>query len=126
MTKERKPYPSDVTDDEWNFCVAYLTLMKEDAPQREHALRELFNGLRWLVRTGSPWRLMPALPSAMLPRRPVMPPLKRPTLSVMLLRMRLTLPSRRPTRLRKLWMLLRRSSNSWSGTGLSLLHRATG
>src|SRR5262249_1527473 len=37
----------------------YLTLMKEDAPQREHALRELFNGLRWLVRTGSPWRLMP-------------------------------------------------------------------
>jgi transposase len=59
MTRERKPYPSDVTDDEWNFCVAYLTLMKEDAPQREHALRELFNGLRWLVRTGSPWRLMP-------------------------------------------------------------------
>lgn len=58
MTNERKPYPSDVTDDEWNFCVAYLTLMKEDAPQREHVLRELFNGLRWLVRTGSPWRLM--------------------------------------------------------------------
>ena len=58
MTNERKPYPSDVTDDEWNFCVPYLTLMKEDAPQREHALRELFNGLRWLVRTGSPWRLM--------------------------------------------------------------------
>ena len=58
MTNERKPYPSDVTDDEWNFCVAYLTLMKEDAPQREHALRELFNGLRWLVRTGSPWRMM--------------------------------------------------------------------
>ena len=33
--------------------------MKADAPQREHALRELFNGLRWLARTGSPWRLMP-------------------------------------------------------------------
>lgn len=59
MTNERKPYPSDVTEDEWSFCVPYLTLMKEDAPQREHALRELFNGLRWLVRTGSPWRLMP-------------------------------------------------------------------
>jgi transposase len=59
MTNERKPYPSDVTNDEWNFCVPYLTLMKEDAPQREYALRELFNGLRWLIRTGSPWRLMP-------------------------------------------------------------------
>jgi transposase len=59
MTNERRAYPSDVSDDEWSFCVSYLTLMKEDAPQREHALRELFNGLRWLARTGSPWRLMP-------------------------------------------------------------------
>ena len=55
----RKPYPSDVTDDEWAFVASYLTLMKEDAPQREHDLREVFNGLRWIVRTGSQWRLMP-------------------------------------------------------------------
>lgn len=59
MTNERKPYPGDVTDEEWNFCVPYLSLMKEDAPQREYTLRELFNGLRWLLRTGSPWRMMP-------------------------------------------------------------------
>ena len=26
----------------------YLTLMKEDAPQREHSLREVFNALRWI------------------------------------------------------------------------------
>lgn len=54
-----KPYPSDVTDDEWAFVAPYLTLMKEDAPQREHALREVFNGLRWIVRTGAQWRMMP-------------------------------------------------------------------
>lgn len=59
MTNERKAYPSDVSDEEWFFCVPYLTLMRADAPQREHSLRELFNGLRWLARTGSPWRLMP-------------------------------------------------------------------
>jgi len=59
MTNERKAYPSDVSNEEWHFCVPYLTLMKADAPQREHSLRELFNGLRWLARTGSPWRLMP-------------------------------------------------------------------
>ena len=59
MTKTRKSYPSDVSDDEWAFCAPYLTLMKEDAPQREHSLRELFNALRWLVRAGCPWRLMP-------------------------------------------------------------------
>ena len=56
---ERQPYPSDVTDDEWAFVVPYLTLMHERAPQREHPLREVFNGLRWLVRTGARWRMMP-------------------------------------------------------------------
>lgn len=55
----RKGYPSDVTDDEWAFVAPYLTLMKEDAPQREHDLREVFNGLRWIVRTGAQWRMMP-------------------------------------------------------------------
>ncbi len=55
----RKPYPSDVTDEEWAFVAPYLILMREDAPQREHDLREVFNGLRWIVRTGSQWRLMP-------------------------------------------------------------------
>src|SRR6187402_229160 len=55
----RKPYPSDVSDDEWAFVAPYLTLMREDAPQREHPLREVFNGLRWIVRAGAPWRLLP-------------------------------------------------------------------
>ena len=56
---ERKPYPSDVNDDEWAFAAPYLTLMTEDAPQRDYPLREAFNGLRWMVRTGAPWRMMP-------------------------------------------------------------------
>src|SRR5215204_5890090 len=56
----RKPYPSDVSDEEWHFVAPYLALVREDAPQREYdLLRELFNGLRWVVRTGSPWRYMP-------------------------------------------------------------------
>ena len=58
-TQPRRPYPSDVTDDEWAFVASYLTLMKEDAPQREHRLREVCNGLRWFVRAGAPWRMMP-------------------------------------------------------------------
>jgi transposase len=33
--------------------------MTEAAPQREHSLREVFNGLRYIVRTGSQWRFMP-------------------------------------------------------------------
>ena len=57
--EERKAYPSDVSDDEWAFVAPYLTLMTEEAPQREHSLREVFNGLRWIVRAGAPWRMMP-------------------------------------------------------------------
>jgi transposase len=55
----RKPYPSDVTDDEWDFVAPYLTLMTADAPQREHDLREVFNGMRYVVRGGQAWRMMP-------------------------------------------------------------------
>ncbi|MGA7608440.1 MAG: IS5/IS1182 family transposase, partial [Anaerolineales bacterium] len=39
---EKRRYPSDVTDDEWAFIAPYLTLMKEEAPQREYSLREVF------------------------------------------------------------------------------------
>jgi transposase len=56
---DRKGYPSDVSDDESAFVAPYLTLMREDAPQREHTLREVFNGLRYIVRTGMQWRMMP-------------------------------------------------------------------
>jgi transposase len=55
----RKPYPSDVTDEEWDFVAPYLTLMTEEAPQRGHDLREVFNGMRYVVRGGLAWRMIP-------------------------------------------------------------------
>ena len=55
----RKPYPSDVSDEEWAFVAPYLTLLPLDVPQREHDLREVFNALRYLVRAGCPWRMLP-------------------------------------------------------------------
>jgi len=48
-----------VSDEEWLFVAPYLTLMREDAPQREYALRDVFDGLRWIVRAGAAWRMMP-------------------------------------------------------------------
>jgi len=60
MTREkRKPYPTDVSDEEWSFAAPYLTLMDEGAPQRKYELREMFNALRWMVRAGAPWRIAP-------------------------------------------------------------------
>ncbi len=48
----RKPYPSDVSDEEWSLVAPCLLLQREDAGQREH-------DLRYIVKTGAPWRWMP-------------------------------------------------------------------
>jgi transposase len=59
METRRKRYPSDVSDDEWAFVAPYLTLLPLDAKQREHDLKEVFNALRFIVKTGMQWRMMP-------------------------------------------------------------------
>ncbi len=55
----RKPYLTDVSDEEWAFVAPYLALVREDAAQRGHNLREVFDALRWIVRAGAPWRMLP-------------------------------------------------------------------
>lgn len=59
MTTSRKPYDTDVSDAEWAFVAPYLTLLPIDAGQRRHDLREVLNALRWMIRAGCPWRLIP-------------------------------------------------------------------
>lgn len=55
----RKPYPSDVSDEEWAFVAPYLVLVRADAPLRRHDLREVCNAVRWVVHAGAPWRWLP-------------------------------------------------------------------
>ena len=55
----RSGYPSDVTDEEWWFVAPYLALCREDAAQRDYPLRDVFNGLRYIAKTGNQWRFMP-------------------------------------------------------------------
>lgn len=52
-------YPTDTTEEEWAFVAPYLTLLPLDAAQRRHELRAVFDALRWLLRAGAPWRLLP-------------------------------------------------------------------
>jgi Putative transposase of IS4/5 family (DUF4096) len=59
MSSTRKPYPSDVSDDEWASVAPYLTLLSEDVSQRKYDVREVFKGLRYLVKTGVHWRMLP-------------------------------------------------------------------
>lgn len=55
----QKRYPTDVSDEEWAFVAPYLSLVRMLAPGREHSLREVLDGLRWIARTGAPWPYMP-------------------------------------------------------------------
>jgi transposase len=55
----RPGYQTDVTDEEWAFVAPYLALCREDASQRDYPLREVFNGLRYIVKSGNQWRMMP-------------------------------------------------------------------
>jgi transposase len=57
--QSRRAYPFDVSDEDWALVAPYLTLLPETASQREHSLREVFNGLRYVVRYGVAWRAMP-------------------------------------------------------------------
>ena len=57
--RERRGYPSDVTDEKWALVAPYLALCREDAEQREYPLRQVFNALRYVVQTGCRWRSLP-------------------------------------------------------------------
>ena len=59
-----KPCPSDVSDGEWELVAPDLTLLSEAAPQREHPLREVCNGLRYTLKTGAALALDAERPAA--------------------------------------------------------------
>jgi len=59
MNTTRTPYPSDASDAEWEFLAPYLTLMREDASQREYSLRDVCDALRYVVKTGCQWDFLP-------------------------------------------------------------------
>src|SRR4051794_31233217 len=59
MSISHQPYPSDVSDAEWQFVAPYLCLLPEDAGQRVHDLRDVLDAARWLARGGSPGRYLP-------------------------------------------------------------------
>jgi len=59
MGRVRKVYPSVVTEEEWWFVLPYLLLCREAAGQREHDLREVFDAVRYVARSGCAWRMIP-------------------------------------------------------------------
>jgi putative transposase len=56
---ERKPYPTDLTDEQWKLVEPYLPDAKPGGRPRKTDLREVLNALLYLVRSGCQWRMIP-------------------------------------------------------------------
>lgn len=52
-------YETDVTDAEWDLLRPHLDLRAKTGPERTVDLRRVFNALRYKLRTGCQWRLLP-------------------------------------------------------------------
>ncbi len=57
--EKRKAYPSDLTDAQWALVAPVLDRGGSWGRPREVDLREVLNGILYLVRTGCPWDYLP-------------------------------------------------------------------
>jgi len=59
IEKKTKRYPSDLTDEEWSSVEPFLPKASPTGSRRRTDLREVLNALRYLVRSGCEWRMLP-------------------------------------------------------------------
>ena len=55
----RGRYPSDITDAEWAIVEPMIPPAQTGGRRRETDMREVFNAIRYIDRTGCQWRLLP-------------------------------------------------------------------
>ncbi len=56
----RKPYPTDLTDAEWQRIAPYLPERKSPRGRhRVHTYREILNAIFYVLRSGCVWRMLP-------------------------------------------------------------------
>ena len=55
----RKSYPSDLTDEQWDILLPLLPPAKPGGRPRTVDIREIVNGIVYVLRTGCPWRMLP-------------------------------------------------------------------
>ena len=56
---ERNPYPSDLTDEQWQLIKPLIPKPKPGGRPRVVCIREVINAILYLNRTGCAWRLLP-------------------------------------------------------------------
>jgi transposase len=52
-------YPSDLTDEEWAYVAPLIPPAKPGGNKRSVDVREVMNGIMYILRTGCPWRATP-------------------------------------------------------------------
>ena len=57
--RERRVYPSHVTDAEWAILEPLIPAVKPGGRPEEIEQREMVNGILYVLRSGCPWRLLP-------------------------------------------------------------------
>ena len=57
--KTRRPYPTDLTDDQWARLEPDLPPQAADGRPRQIPVRELLDAYFYLLRAGCAWRLLP-------------------------------------------------------------------
>jgi transposase len=55
----RKPYPTDVSDQEWQSIAPYVPKVKPGGRPEKYPKREVLNGIFYIVRSGCAWRMLP-------------------------------------------------------------------
>ena len=55
----RKSYPSDLTNKQWEILGPLLPPAKPGGRPRTVDLREVVNGILYVLRSGCPWRMVP-------------------------------------------------------------------
>jgi putative transposase len=55
----RKPYPTDLSDNEWNYIEPHMPASKGYGRPRLHSPREILDAIFYILRTGCQWRLLP-------------------------------------------------------------------
>ena len=59
MAARRLTYTTDLTDEEWRVLAPLLPPEKAGGRPRKYPIREVINGIQYVLRTGCAWRLMP-------------------------------------------------------------------
>jgi putative transposase len=59
MAARRLTYTTDLTDEEWQILKPLLPPAKSGGRPRKYPMREVLNGIQYMLRAGCAWRLMP-------------------------------------------------------------------